>query len=504
MRRINNGNWVNQHRKIQGEFQNKQDIEAYLFDKKLSNGNNIQENNRLNTDDLPNIPAILDYETNLSRQRIIEPIDGGRAHTPTTQAILSTLTALSVILPNITASSKKAISTDSQNCLSSTVKSFTEVSKTPIFFNTTSATTPTSQNHDKLEEPTKHNDNQSFIRVKRSNSSTEYVVPLHQEYACDATIDTKIITQKLQEGNIHTLFVRNLHKAKTDVLMSVIKDNNINVLTLMDSDLYIPLSINASYIQEIARALKGTKIEELFLVHHHNGDSTAINIIESIKKVDAKVKILNLSNNSISNQGAENIASKLRDTQITEVCLTKNKAITPKTLQKIFMVLEDNKDVDTTSIEPHAKPITQEPNTTLSNTEAPPTVGLSWLAWIIGGTISAVLPSIGYGGYYIIKRDKSNHQAHDNASNNDANQLDLGLELAPIYGITTGSSDIDNVDTIYPATWENMPTKDFLARYHITNPHRSFDKLICDANEQQTVLMIGDECMSLINQDGIG
>ncbi|WP_375359413.1 hypothetical protein [Candidatus Tisiphia endosymbiont of Neophilaenus lineatus] len=71
MGRINNGNWVNQHRKIQGKFQNKQDIEAYLFDKKLSNWNNIQENNRLNTDDLPNIPAILDYEPNLSRQSII-------------------------------------------------------------------------------------------------------------------------------------------------------------------------------------------------------------------------------------------------------------------------------------------------------------------------------------------------------------------------------------------------------------------------------------------------
>lgn len=131
MGRINNGSWVNQHRKIQGKFQNKQDIEAYLFDKKLSNGNNIQENTRLNIDDLPNIPALLADERNLSRQSIIEPIDGGKAHTPATQAFLTTLTALSVISANTPASSKQAISTDSQNSLPSTVKSFTEVSKTP-------------------------------------------------------------------------------------------------------------------------------------------------------------------------------------------------------------------------------------------------------------------------------------------------------------------------------------------------------------------------------------
>ncbi|MDR0774425.1 MAG: hypothetical protein LBE72_03865 [Rickettsia sp.] len=71
MGRINNGDWVNQHRKSQGKFLKEQDIEAYLFSKKLNNGNNTQGNNTLNTDDLPNIPAVLDYEPNL------EPIDGG-------------------------------------------------------------------------------------------------------------------------------------------------------------------------------------------------------------------------------------------------------------------------------------------------------------------------------------------------------------------------------------------------------------------------------------------
>jgi hypothetical protein len=162
-----NGDLVNQHRKSQGKFLEKQDFEAQLLSKKLSNGNNIQGKNRLNTDDLPNIPAILDYEPNLSRQNIIEPIDGGKAHTPTTQAFLTVLTALSAISPNITVSSKKAISADSQNSLSRTVKNSIEMSNTPV--DTTSATTLTSQNHDKLKESAKHNDDQSLIRVKRAD-----------------------------------------------------------------------------------------------------------------------------------------------------------------------------------------------------------------------------------------------------------------------------------------------------------------------------------------------
>jgi hypothetical protein len=344
MGRINNGNWVSQYRKIQGKFQNKQDIETYLFNKKLNNGNNTQENNTLNTDDLPNIPAVLDYELNLSRQNSIEPIDGGKAHTPTTQAFLTALTALSVISPNITVSSKKDISTDNQNSLSSTVKSFTEMSKTPVLFDTTSATTPTSQNHDKSKEPTKHNDNQSLIRVKRAEGDGYIMFDDNKLIVHNVPIGTEITKRKLKENSniteLHLLSFNKIYITRIKELVAALKDTNVIVLKLQNS------AINSEDVKEIVENLKGTKVKELILAHNCIGDKGAIDLIKSLKEDGTKVKVLNLASNDISNKGAEYLVSELTDTQIIEVDLMGNNNIEPRTLQKISKVLEHNRHVN--------------------------------------------------------------------------------------------------------------------------------------------------------------
>lgn len=376
MGRINNGNWVNQHRKIQGKFQNKQDIEAYLFDKKLSNGNNIQGENRLNTDDLPNIPAMLDYETNLSRQNIIEPIDGGKAHTPTTQAFLTALTALSVISPNITASSKKAISTDSQNSLSRTVKSFTEIEMSkplPVLFDTTAATTSTSQNHDESQDHTTHNDNQSLIRVKREQAAYDIfgnLLCIH-----NAWLDTKIVkhilkensnitklklksvwgidSQKAQEmatilnnSNINTMSFEFIDITSAKELMAVLKYTNITVLQLANRVFSVSDNVSSnSNIPEIVKGLKDTNVETLIFTNNYIEKKLLINIIKSLKEFGSKVKTLALVNVNISDKEAEEIASEIRDTQITKLDLSSN-PISGETLQKISMVLEDNRHVN--------------------------------------------------------------------------------------------------------------------------------------------------------------
>ncbi|MFU7502961.1 MAG: hypothetical protein ACE1S7_06135 [Candidatus Tisiphia sp.] len=373
MGRINNANWVNQHRKIQGKFQNKQDIEAYLFDKNLSNGSNIQENNRLNIDDLPNIPALLADEPNLSGQSIIEPIDGGKAHTPATQVFLSTLTALSA---NTTALSKQAISTDSQNSLSSTVKSFTEMSKSsPVLFDTTSAIMSTSQNHDESKESTTHNDNQSLIRVKRAGMS-EYDIYGEVLYIQDVFLDTEMIKQKLKDNsnvnkltlinvqgidaqkvqemgtilknsNISTLFFERMDTTIVKELMAILKYTNISTICILPDDTHPEyMDVDYKYIKEVITNLKETKVEQLIFNHLHMGDKQVIDIIKLLKEVSYNVKTLYFVDNDISNKGAEDIASKLRDTQITQVNLVGNRDITPETLQRISMILEDNRHVN--------------------------------------------------------------------------------------------------------------------------------------------------------------
>ncbi|WP_341791301.1 hypothetical protein [Rickettsia endosymbiont of Gonocerus acuteangulatus] len=49
-----------------------------------------------------------------------------------------------------------------------------------------------------------------------------------------------------------------------------------------------------------------------------------------------------------------------------------------------------------------------------------------------------------------------------------------------------------SLSTNYPATWENTPTKDFLAKYNITNPYRE-DKI-----EQEEITKL-DQKLTLIN-----
>jgi hypothetical protein len=337
-----NGDWVNQHRKNQGKFLEKQGNEAYLFSKKLNNGNSIQGKNTLNTDDLPNISAVLDYKLNLSRQNSIEPIDGGKAHTPIAQLLLPVLTALSAISSNITVSSKKAISTDNQNSLPSTVKSFTEMSKPPVLFDTISATISTSQNHDKSKGPTKHskiklaksdqyeqsqlNDDQS--RVKRATD--DYTIYGNKLIFAKASLDTKSLKQKLEENsNITDLrlwntdvdsqkaqeigtILKNSKVSKLTIkgnrigattwikkLMVAIKDINISVLELSSN------KVSSKDAKEIGENLKDTKVQVLHLANNNIGDEGAIDIIKSLSHT--KVVTLNLIGNNISSKGAEDL-----------------------------------------------------------------------------------------------------------------------------------------------------------------------------------------------------
>ncbi|WP_341761662.1 hypothetical protein [Candidatus Tisiphia endosymbiont of Thecophora atra] len=354
MGRINNGDWVNQHRKSQGKFLKEQDIEAYLFNKKLNNGNNIQGNNRLNTDDLPNIPAILDYEPNLSRQNIIEPIDGGKAHTPTTQAFLTALTALSAISSSITVSSKKAISADNQNSLLNRVTSPTEVSKTPVLFDTTPATTSTSQNHNKSKGSTKHNDDQSLIRGKRAVGDGLILhdangnIILHgngSKLTFSYDLNTEMLKQQLENSNITELYLWDVgvDPQKAQEIGKILKGSKVKVLSLVHN------KIGTTGAIDFGTMLTGTEVTTLNLAHNRIGDERAIDIIKSLKEGNTKVKVVNLANNKITDKGVNDLIPELTGTKIIEVGLMGNRGIegkaSKKLLKELLKVLECNKHI---------------------------------------------------------------------------------------------------------------------------------------------------------------
>ncbi|WP_375331500.1 hypothetical protein [Candidatus Tisiphia endosymbiont of Oplodontha viridula] len=354
MGRINNGDWVNQHRKSQGKFLKEQDIEAYLFNKKLNNGNNIQGNNRLNTDDLPNIPAILDYEPNLSRQNIIEPIDGGKAHTPTTQAFLTALTALSAISSSITVSSKKAISADNQNSLLNRVTSPTEVSKTPVLFDTTPATTSTSQNHNKSKGSTKHNDDQSLIRGKRAVGDGLILhdangnIILHgngSKLTFSYDLNTEMLKQQLENSNITELYLWDVgvDPQKAQEIGKILKGSKVKVLSLVHN------KIGTTGAIDFGTMLTGTEVTTLNLAHNRIGDERAIDIIKSLKEGNTKVKVVNLANNKITDKGVNDLILELTGTKIIEVGLMGNRGIegkaSKKLLKELLKVLECNKHI---------------------------------------------------------------------------------------------------------------------------------------------------------------
>ncbi|WP_341758639.1 hypothetical protein [Candidatus Tisiphia endosymbiont of Ditula angustiorana] len=343
MGRINNGDWANQHRKTQGQFLSKQDREVHLFSKKLNNGGKQQDETPLDLyNNILETGSILNGDTNpLKQEEGVRFIDGSKPHTPAAKALLLFASAFSMTHPKTTALPRngESISTDNQNGLSSTVKNFTEMSKPPVFFDTISATTPTSQNHDKSKNPTKHseiklakeqkvsdeheqsqlNDDQSM--VKRS-AGTGYIVINNNELIFGhIPLNTKILKQKLKENsNITKLHLWNVWGV-------------------------------GSKAQEIGKNLKGTNVEELSLESNSITDEGAIDLIKSLKEGDTKVKVLNLAHNNISNKGAEDLIPELTDTQIIEVDLTGNKDIEPETLQKISKVLEHNRDEDTYSDE---------------------------------------------------------------------------------------------------------------------------------------------------------
>ncbi|BFD46662.1 MAG: hypothetical protein DMENIID0002_13080 [Rickettsia endosymbiont of Sergentomyia squamirostris] len=373
MGRINkysNGDQVNQHRKSQGKFLEKQDIEAYLSSKKLNNGNNIQGKNTLNTDDLPNISAILDYALNLSRQNGIEFLDGGKAHNLTAQAFLTALTALSAISPNIV-SSKKAISTDNPNSLSSMVKNFTEMSN--VLFDTTSATSLTSQNHDKSKELTKHNDDQSFIRGKRAvgdglilHNADGNIILNGNKLTFSYDLNINMLKQQLKNSNITKLclWTVKIDPQKAQEIREILESSNVKELSILHG------SIEGI---DFGTMLTDTKVTTLNLAYNGIGNKSAKGLITSLKKTNVKVldlsdnrigntgkgakglikllektnvKALDLSNNNMSDEKVNNIIPELKkNTQIIELGL-KDKGIERNTLKEVLKVLKQNRHVN--------------------------------------------------------------------------------------------------------------------------------------------------------------
>ncbi|WP_342267567.1 hypothetical protein [Candidatus Tisiphia endosymbiont of Empis tessellata] len=371
MGRINkysNGNLVNQNREIQGEFLKKQDTESYSLSKKMNNGNNIQEKNTVNIDDLFNIPA-LDTATS---QDSIKPIDGGTAHTPIAQALLPLLTLLSAAFPNTTAPPNKAI--DNPNGSLSRVTSPTKVNM-PVLFDTTPATTSTSQNHAPSKKLTKHSDDPSLIRekdgfIRHSADGNIILGGDGKKLTFSHHLDIKILKKQLTNSNITELCLWEVAtvRQKAQKIGKILKDNsNVKVLSILYSNIgdigtidfgrmlidteVTTLNLAYNRIDDesaigLIESLKGTKVQELNLSDNRIGDKGkgAKGLIKSLKETN--VKVLDLSDNNMSDKKVNDIIPELKEnTKIIELGL-KDKGIKRKTFKKVLEVLEQNRHVN--------------------------------------------------------------------------------------------------------------------------------------------------------------
>ncbi|WP_341747963.1 hypothetical protein [Candidatus Tisiphia endosymbiont of Dascillus cervinus] len=307
--KYSNGNRVNHVRKIQGEFLKKQDTESYLLSKKMNNGNNIQEKNTPNIDALPNIPAIPNYALNLPKQNSIDPINGAIPHTLTAQGFLTLatlLSAASAAFPNTTAPPNKAI--DNPNSSLSRVTSPTGVSKMPVLFDTTPATTSTSQNH----AP-------SLIREKDG-------LILHDAYGniilgSDASkltfsynLDIDRLEQQLKNSKITELclWALKIDPQKVQKIGEFLKDSNVKVLSILHGSIE---GIN------FGTMLTDTKVTTLNLAYNGIGNKGAIGL-ESLKGTN--VQELNLSDNRIGNKRAKGLIESLEETNVKVLDLSHN------------------------------------------------------------------------------------------------------------------------------------------------------------------------------------
>ncbi|WP_341755512.1 hypothetical protein [Candidatus Tisiphia endosymbiont of Ptychoptera albimana] len=339
MGRINkysNGDRVNQHRKSQGKFLEKQDIESYLLSNKLNNGNNIQETTP-KIDALPDIPAILDYALNLPKQNNIDPLDGGAAHTPITQALLPFLTLFSAAFPNITAPPNKAI--DNSNSSLSRVTSPTKVN-TPVLFGTTPST---SQNHNQSKKLTKHSDDPSLIRKKdgliRHDADGNIILGGDgKELTFSHNLDIKILKKQLT-NNINItklcLWALKIDPQEVQEIGEILKDSNVKELSILHG------SIRNIGAIDFGTMLTGTKVTILNLPHNGIGNKVAKGLVKSLKETN--VEVLDLSDNRIGNtgKGAKDIIKLLGETNVKALDLSNNNMSDEK-VNKIIPELKEN------------------------------------------------------------------------------------------------------------------------------------------------------------------
>ncbi|MDD9335658.1 MAG: hypothetical protein PV347_06560, partial [Rickettsiaceae bacterium] len=327
------GDWVNQNRKSQGGVLEKQDAKSRFFSEKMNNGNNIQKKTTAKIDDLPNIPAMLGSAPS---QDSIKPIDGGTAHTPTTQALLPFLTLLSAAFPNTTAPPNKAI--DNSNSSLSRVTSPTKVN-THVLFGTTPST---SKNHAQSKKLTKHSDDPSLIREKdgliRHDDGNIILGSGGSKLTVSYDLDIKILKEQLT-NNINItelcLWALKIDPQEVQEIGEILKGSNVEVLSILHSNIRDTGTI------DFGRMLTNTKVTILNLAYNGIGNKGAIGLIESLEGTN--VEELNLSHNGIgkTGKGAKGFITLLKKTKVKVVDLSHNN-MSDKKVNDIIPELEKN------------------------------------------------------------------------------------------------------------------------------------------------------------------
>ncbi|WP_417905121.1 hypothetical protein [Candidatus Tisiphia endosymbiont of Micropterix aruncella] len=365
MGRINNGDWANQHRKTQGQFLSKQDREAHLFSKKLNNGSKQQDetlfskklnnggNKQDDTLDLYNnileTGSILNGETNpLKQKEGVRFIDGSKPHTLSAQGLLAVLSFLPMIHPETTAPPRKGLPPGNQNDLSSTVKNSTE-SKPPVFFDTISATTSTSQNHDKSKGSTKHSkiklakEQKVFDQYKQPQLRDDYTLEL------ESNLNSKfknILAYKHDINGFYQVLIWGSVIGRKEAEEIGKNLRNVKALNLGYNN------ITAEGAEALGRVILGTDVTQLYITNSNMGDEGSLALAKGLGDKKTNLTELSLKDNHITDEGARKLILWLRKhPEIINLSLGDNddEYIKFETVKEISKVLAHHRGEDTYS-----------------------------------------------------------------------------------------------------------------------------------------------------------
>ncbi|MFU7502793.1 MAG: hypothetical protein ACE1S7_05160, partial [Candidatus Tisiphia sp.] len=238
----------------------------------------------------------------------------------------------------------------------SRVTSSTEVNKTPVLFDTTSAITLTRQNHD-----------QSLIKEKRAvgdgliqhNADGNIILGNDgQKLTFSHHLDIDMLKQQLK-SNITELCLWEvaIDSQKAQEIGKILKGSKVEVLNILHGSIEgidfgmltdtKVTTLNLAYngignksVIHLIKSLKGTNVEALNLSHNRIGNTgkRAKGLIKLLEKTN--VKVLYLSDNNMSDKKVNDIILELeKNTQIIELGL-KDKGIEPSTFKKVLKVLK--------------------------------------------------------------------------------------------------------------------------------------------------------------------